>query len=350
MKSIWLLVIVAILPGCLLDPALKLPFDSYEPEQLSDGWEVSSPESEGFDAQQVKTIYEKLFDENEFPTARGLLIIRHGHLVAEAYCKTKTDRDKPHALQSATKSVTSMATGIAIDQGLISSVDQKIYEFIPEYFDQDPKKHEITLYHALTMQTGLAFVNDDHTGELINCDGSSLEYVLHKSLRFNPGASFYYNDGDPQLISGVIQAVSGKSLDAYARENLFQPLGITNYLWEASKDGVNYGAVGLWLKPRDMARIGQLMLQNGLWQGEQIISPEWIAESTAIHANTNYGYYWWNYGWEGAFMAIGRGEQIIYVNQPESTVVVLITDAFSDEILSPGIQDLVFDVMDAIIE
>jgi CubicO group peptidase (beta-lactamase class C family) len=278
------------------------------------------------------------------------LIVRNGKLVAEGYCKDKGDRERIHAIQSATKSITSIVAGIAIDKGIIPSVEATIYSFIPQHFDTDPKKREITLYHALTMQTGLAFVNDDHTNELFNCKGSSLEYVLHKGLRFNPGTSFYYNDGDPQLVSGVVQASSGLSLETFANQHLFDPIGIDEYLWESHSDGVNYGAVALWLKPRDMARIGKLMAQNGNWEGQQIVSQTWIGESTAIHANTNYGYYWWNFAWENAFMAIGRGEQIIFVDRDKDVVVVLTTDSFSDSNLSPGIRDLVYGVIAAIID
>ncbi len=342
--------IVILLAACLKDPAIKIEFESYAPELLSDGWEIATPAQAGFDVSKIDVIYEKLFDEVMYPTARSLLIVRNGKLVAEAYCKDKADRDQFHALQSATKSITSIVTGIAIDKGLISSVDETIYHYIPQYFNLDIKKREITIYHALTMQTGLAFVNDDHTDELFNCKGSSLEYVLHKDLRFDPGTSFYYNDGDPQLISGVIQEVAGMPMEEFALQHLFQPLGIHNYFWEMHADGVSFGAAALWLTPRDMAKIGKLMAQNGRWEGTQIVSKEWVTESTNIHANTNYGYYWWNYGWEAAFMAIGRGEQVIFVDQAQKTVVVLTTDSFSDENLSPGIQDLVFDVMDAIID
>jgi CubicO group peptidase (beta-lactamase class C family) len=340
----------AILSGCLTDPDVKLSYQSHTPEQLNDGWEVSTPATEGFDSAEIDRIYTDLYSEDLFPTARGLLIVRNGRLVAEAYCKDRADRDQFHAIQSATKSITSMAMGVAIDEGLIDSVNQTVYEFIPEYFDNDIRKREITLYHALTMQTGLAFVNDDHTNELINAKGSSVAYVLKKNLRFEPGSSFYYNDGDPQLISAVIQKVSGMSLEKFAYQNLFQPLGIHNYLWEKASDGVTFGAVGLWLTPRDMAKLGGLMAQNGSWNNQQILAADWIEESTSIHANTNYGYYWWKFEADSGFQAIGRGEQVIYINQTENLVVVLTTDSFSDEILSPGIRNLIYRAEAAIVD
>lgn len=348
MKKLVAIVIFGCCWGCLPDPDIKLDFETYGPEQLNDGWEISTPEAEGFDRAKIDVVYNRLFSEDLFPTAHSLLIVRNGKLVAEAYCRDKADQVQFHALQSATKSITSIVMGIAVNQGLIDSMNTPINHFIPQYFDDDPVKRTITLYHALTMQTGLAFINDDHTNELFNYDGSSLEYVLGKRLRFTPGTSFYYNDGDPQLISGVIQAVSGMTMDAFADKNLFQPLGIHNYYWEKHADGLAFGAIGLWLTPRNMAKVGQLMLQNGSWEGRQIISPEWVEESTRIHANTNYGYYWWNFEGGNAFLALGHGEQVIFVNQDKKVAIVLTTDSFSDENLSPGVRGLVYEVMDAI--
>lgn len=335
--------------GCLIDPEIKLEFDTYIPESLNDGWEISTALEEDLDPDKIDRVYKDLFSEDLYPTARSLLIVRNNKLIAEAYCKDKEDRENFHALQSATKSITSMVMGIAIDNGLVDSLNIPVFDFIPEYFDDNPHKRFITLYHALTMQTGLSFVNSDHTNKLFNYQGSSIEYVLGKELRFEPGSSFYYNDGDPQLISAVIQKVAGKTMANYADENLFIPLGINNYYWEKHSDGVTFGAVALWLIPRDMAKIGQLMVQNGIWNNEQIISEEWIEQSIQIHANNNYGYYWWNYKGGKIFSAEGRGEQIIYINQENNIVVVLTTDSFSDERLSPGIRNLIFYAVDAII-
>ncbi|MHA2099559.1 MAG: serine hydrolase domain-containing protein [Candidatus Kariarchaeaceae archaeon] len=339
-----------IFSSCVTDPEIKLKFEEYVPEQLNDGWEISTPQAEGFDPSRIDRIYADLFSEDLYPTARSMLIIRNGKLVAEAYCKDKADRERFHAMQSATKSITSMTMGIAVDKGLVDSLNIAVFNYIPEYFDNDNRKRDITIYHTLTMQTGLAFVNDDHTNELFNYSGNSLDYVLQKNLRFLPGSSFYYNDGDPQLISAIIQKVSGMTMEQFADENLFHPLGINNYQWENHSDGITFGAFGLWQTPRDMAKIGKLMVQNGTWNNEQIISTAWIEESIRIHANTNYGYYWWNYEGGTTFFAEGRGEQLIYVNQEKNIAVVLTTDSFSNEILSPGIRSLIFLAVDAIIE
>jgi len=224
-----------------------------------------------------------------------------------------------------------------------------IHHFIPEHFDHDDRKQAITIHHALTMQTGLEFDNDENTVELFNDPGSSLEFVLHRDLVFTPGARFYYHDGNPQLISGVIQQVSGMTEEEFAAEYLFDPLGIHHYQWERHADGSTFGAFGLWLRPRDMAKIGKLMAQGGMWNGEQIVSAEWIAESTRLHVSrARYGYYWWVTEESNIFAAEGHGAQTILIAQEENLVVVLTADPYSsDAALSPGFRTLINDIMHA---
>ncbi len=337
--------------GCLNDPVVVRAAFGYTPAQLSDGWAVSSPAAVGFDPDAIQRVYERCFSVDYFPTLRSLLIVRNGALVAEGYFRNPSDRDEYHALQSVTKSVTSILTGIAIDRGFLTSVDQSIYEFLPQYFDNDVRKRAITLHHVLTHQTGLDFDNDRNTNEFFNYDGSSLEYVLHKSLAFEPGTMFYYNDGNPQLISGVIQAVAGTTLERFAVQHLFDPLGIDNYKWEIAADGLTFGAFGLWITPREMAKLGKLMLDDGSWEGERIVSSEWITQSTRIYANGNYGYYWWIEEPNVFFWAQGFGDQIIYVRRDEELVIVMTNDSYSTPAkLSPGLGQLFTDIVDAIVD
>jgi len=326
-----ILIIFALIPACLTDPEIKLPYEGYAPVQKNDGWTLSTPAAEGFDTDAIDAVYQKIYSEDLYPAIHSLLIVRNGKLVAEAYCRDKIDRDRYNPIQSATKSITSLLTGIAIDQGLIDSVHMPLYHFIPERFDGDIRKRDITIHHILTMETGLEFDNDEHTVELLHGSGSSLEYVLHKKLIFLPGTDWYYGDGNPQLISGVIQKTSGKSEEAFAVEHLFTPLGINNYMWERHADGLNFGAIGLWLVPRDMAKIGKLMQQDGMWEGQRIVSAEWIATSTRLQStHQEYGYYWYPMNEPGAFYAQGHGGQLIYVVQRLQLVVVITADPYSN--------------------
>jgi CubicO group peptidase (beta-lactamase class C family) len=321
----------SVLFTCLTDPNIKLSYEGYAPEQLNDGWELSTPALEGFNSDEINRIYERFYSEQLYPAIHSLLIVRNGKLIAEAYCRDKNERDLFHHIQSATKSITSLIIGIAIDNGLIESLNQTVFQFIPEYFDGDLRKRDITLHHVLTMETGLDFDNDVHTEELFNSGGSSLEYVLHKNLLFSPGTDWYYGDGNPQLLSGIIQKVSGKTEEQFAKENLFNPLGISNYQWEKHGDGLTFGAFGLWLIPRDMAKIGKLMAQNGIWNGEQIVSEEWITESTKLQTSHQiYGYYWYPWEVQRAYSAEGHGGQLIYIVPEEQLVVVITADSYSN--------------------
>ncbi len=340
----------ATMAACLVDEDVKVPLDTYVPEQLDDGWELSTLEAEGFDPAAVDAVYRKFFSQDHYPTAHAMLVVRNGYLVAEAYCRDPADRHNFHHIQSATKSITSILTGIAVDKGLIESVNQSVYEFIPQFFDEDERKRSITIRHVLTMQTGLNFDNDIHTAKLYHHSGSTLRYVLSRPLDFEPGSSFYYHDGNPQLMSGVIWAVTGGSLEDFAISHLFDPLGIRHYRWETPNDGMTFGAFGLWLCPRDMAKIGKMMLQKGIWDGERIVSEEWVAESKRRHVTgEGYGFYWWVASFGGDYSAEGHGEQIIYVAPEENAVVVLTADSYSsDAALSPGYRRLIHEVLAAI--
>jgi CubicO group peptidase (beta-lactamase class C family) len=334
---------VGLLHGCgITDHDLKLAYGGYAPESIDDGWVVSTPEEEGLDAATIDEVYRELFMQDRYPTAQGLLIVRHGRLVAEAYVRDAGDRDRPHHLQSATKSITALLTGIARDQGLLHSVHTPLHDIIPHAFDDDPAKRAITVFHALTMQTGLEFDNDVNTVRLVHSGGSSLEYVLHRELVFTPGSEFYYHDGNPQLVSGVIQTLAGMSEDAFADRYLFGPLGIEDYRWERHSDGLTFGAFGLWLKPRDMAKIGLMLARDGVFEERRVVSSEWIEEATTPHTRLgDYGYYFWLFP-DGAFRAEGHGGQVIHVVQADDLVVVLTADPYSDTAaLSPGLYGLI---------
>jgi CubicO group peptidase (beta-lactamase class C family) len=338
--------------GCLGDLDIKLPYDDYAPEDIGDGWEISTPEEQGFDEDSITRVYRRFYSEDLYPTIHSLLVVRNGKLVAEAYCRDKNERDTFHSIQSATKSITSILVGIAIDKGLIDSVGQTVYHFIPEYFDNDTRKREITLHHVLTMETGLDFDNDEHTEKLFNYGGSSLKYVLHKPLVFLPGTDWYYGDGNPQILSGVIQRVAGVSEEEFAVENLFGPLGITRYQWETHRDGLTFGAFGLWLRPRDMAKVGRLMVQDGVWDGEEIVSAEWISESTKEQtSHQTYGYYWYPWEEQGTFYASGHGGQLIYIVPEEHIVVVITADSYSNSrALASRFDELFTGIMNAVVD
>ncbi len=266
--SIFLLL---MLDSCLKDEPFKKEFAGFEPVALNDGWTLSTPEKEKIDRSNLEQAFRLLHDDDRFWMARSLIVIRNGKLVAEAYPHDIADRDMFANIQSCTKSFTSIMVGVAIQEGLDISFDDKLYDIYPELFDDDLKKREMTLEDALTMQTGLEFSNDENTLQLYQTKSNSAGFVLSFPLLHDPGTVMKYNDGSPHLVSKAIEVKSGKTESEYAGEKLFGPLNISEWQWESANDGTTFGAFSLYLKPRDFAKIGQLLLQNGKWGEKQII-------------------------------------------------------------------------------
>ena len=337
MKEIFFTILVVFLfTSCLKDEPFKLMYESSVPEALNDGWITGTPAEVGMDAAIIDEVYQTFFSEDHLTLARGLLIVKDGKLVAEAYCRTKDDRDQISNIKSATKSVTSILTGIAMDKNFLDSLNQTIYSIIPEYFDNNLEKRTISIYDVLTMQTGLNWNNDKDTRPLITGkENSSLEMVLDKDMVFTPGTDYEYTDGNPQLLSGSITERSGKSLEDFAKQHLFSKMGIKDFYWEQHPDGLNFGAVALYLRPRDFARFGLLCLQSGNWNGEQLVSSAWMQNATQEHtvsdSNRPYGYYWWIRPAYNAYTAIGHGGQYVYVIPSANVAIILTSEPYAGE-------------------
>ena len=315
---------------CIPNGKLKNNFE-VKPAELFDGWQIATPQEAGLDSAKVMQAYQMFWDENAYYNAKSLMIIRYGKLVFENYCCDEADQDVKRNIQSATKSVTSLTFGIARDQRYFPNLDTLLYDIMPDKFDDDTLKRKITLRHLLTMKSGLDFDNSQWSVEmLINKPEDQVRYALAKPLYAAPGDSYYYRDCDPQLVSSAVERVTGKRLEEIARDNLFTPLGITDYIWESNIEGTSLGPVGLSLKPRDLAKIGKLVLQQGEWEGQQIISHDWILISTSFQTEVpgpegyRYGFYWWVVPEEGAYTAWGHGGQFIFI-LPQYEMVIVMT-------------------------
>jgi CubicO group peptidase (beta-lactamase class C family) len=328
-----LLISLGFLSGCVSDAPFKF-VGSTVPEQLNDGWEVASPEEVDISQEALNQVYSAFVSEDRYYNAKSLLVVKSGKLVFEAYCRTPKDRDRYGHVQSATKSVTSLLFGIAMTAGYIDSLDQPLYSVIPDKFPPDPLKRSITLRHLLTMTSGLSFDNDDFSLEIYaDKPGDPVKHILKKPLYAPPGEKFYYRDADPHLVSYAIQRLTGKSEEEWAEERLFGPLGIRDYYWDSDHTGTTTGAYGLHLKPRDLAKIGQMVLDHGRWQGRQVVDSSWVAASTQKQVETDhktephvyhYGYYWWILPRWNAFTAWGAGGSFIFV-LPEKQMVIVMT-------------------------
>lgn len=328
--------VCVLLQACLREDALKEPFTAFAPPDLQDGWLVSSPESEGMDSMALTAVYRDFHARRDLWQVRSLLVFRHGRLVAESYTKDTADRTRPTAVWSCTKQVMALLTGMALEQGVIADTADEIGLYLPSAVAAHPDKAAIRIADLLTMRSGIGFENGGLNGGsnklLKQIPDNSLDFVLGLPLKQEPGAVFHYSDGDPQILSAVLQAQTGKSVRDWAREILFEPLGLRHYDWIAYRDGLTMGAFGISATPRDMARFGQLVADGGLWQGRRLVPADWIADMTVPKAGAretayhglSFGHYWWIDAARGVVFMNGQGGQFVFV-KPDTALVVVMT-------------------------
>jgi CubicO group peptidase (beta-lactamase class C family) len=290
--------------------------------------------------------------DERLATTRGanvhaIIVARDGVLVHERYCagQDQVAREPParitfnatakHNLNSATKSVVSLLVGIALDRGWITGVETAVFSYFPEYADlRAPEKDRITLRHLLTMSDGLEwheFVPPFDSVTEMRRSIDPYRYILERRVAVPAGRAFNYNSGSTALLGLILRKTSGKPIDELAKAELFGHLGIEDTQWQRMPQGDPSAGGGLRLRPRDAAKIGQLVLNKGSWRGSQIVPAAWISESIKAQnkgpASYLYGYQWWvggsevngrTVGWAGAF---GWGGQRLIVI-PELEMVV----------------------------
>jgi len=288
------------------------------PLKLDDGWPIAKPENVQLDGARLCGIAARLKVTNA--NVHAVVVVRRGKLVFEQYFsgyddpwgvpegQFDFDATTKHDMRSVSKSVTSLLLGIAIDRKLIAGVYEPVVRFFPEFAAlKTPGWDGITLRHLLTMSSGIEWNenlpwtdprNDEpHLGQ----DPDPIRYVLAKPIAVPPDTVWNYNGGGTDLLGSIIERVLGKPFDVFAREALFQPLGITDWAWRTYENGRFSPAAGLQLRPRDAAKIGQLVLDRGKWAGRQVVPAEWIARSIAPRLQAIgyfdglffYGYQWW---------------------------------------------------------
>lgn len=270
----------------------------------------------------------------------SILVAQRGKILYEKYF-AGFDANTPHTTRSASKSISSAIIGIAIDEGIIESVDEKLYDFVPQEYQytKDSLKSKITIRHLLTMSSGLDVNNKASEG--FYQDGSDdpwLKTVLEAPMVHEPGAYTDYGSANPFLLGVYLYNRLDIPLEFYMHEKLFAPLGITNYIINTDDTGIiPYFGGGLPLTPRDMLKFGQLYLNEGIWKGKQIISKSWIHESFQKHTRLQdfrdkdeYGYFWYHHTYMvngkpiKSMEARGAGGQFIFVI-PELEVVAVTT-------------------------
>ncbi|HEV2155142.1 serine hydrolase [Bradyrhizobium sp.] len=286
---------------------------SDSPEDLRDGWRVGNPTWHGFDPALLQDMRRRVAD-GRLDNVHAIIVARDGVLVYEQYAAgqdqnglepakhTVFNAATKHNGNSMTKSVISLLVGVALQRGWIKTLDAPVLDYFPEYADlRTPERGAITLYHLLTMSDGLDWSEFkppfDSFGKMRGAK-DAYRYVLEQPAAAPPGHTYNYNSGATELIGAVLRKTSGKSLDSLARDELFEPLGIEDVEWNRQlPDGQPQASGALRARPRDWAKLGQLVINRGVWNNRQIVPSAWIADSIKPHNNGPglflYGYHWW---------------------------------------------------------
>ena len=308
----------------------SIPVASFSANWPTNGWQMTSPEAQGMKSSVLADMME--FVQKHEYNIDSIAVIRNGYLVLDAYF-FPFSRNQKHSIHSCTKSIMSALIGIAIDKGYIKDVKQPILEFFPEktVFNLDASKKPITLENLLTMSSGLKCRDTGwYEWEGMRAMTKSddwVQYVLNLPMEKPPGEVFVYCNGASYLLSAIIQNTTNMRTIDFAKENLFNPLGISDILWDTSPQGIDIGWGRMWLRPIDMARFGWLYLSKGKWDDKQIVFSEWVETSTKGYVEAKlfdqYGYQWWVAS-EGYYIAFGANGQYIFI-VPDKNIVAVFT-------------------------
>jgi CubicO group peptidase (beta-lactamase class C family) len=304
------------------------------------GWPTATPASVGLDAKVLAQLDAELAS-GKYGYVDSMLVIRRGQLVYDRSYKHDYDRlygaeakqpgplalhdltgsynyfnswwhpfyrrGELHTLQSVTKTITSVVIGVATTRNEFPALDTPVLK----YFDAakvanlDERKRRLTIRHLLTMTAGLDWNEQlpyhDPNNAAIQMEGSYdwVKFTIDRPMAQEPGTSFNYNSGATQLLSYIFKTATGQDIEEYAAKHLFAPLGIEHYYWKRSPTGLIDTEGGLYLRAHDLAKIAYLFLKNGVWEGQQLVSADWVKQSVApavtVSAGVKYGLKWWLY-------------------------------------------------------
>ena len=327
------ILITSMLAGCG-PSAADLEAVDFAPLVRED-WEVSTPEEQGLDPMLVAEVY---YDAAELETIYSLLVIKNGYLIAEDYFN-EGSVDQKDRLQSMTKSYTSALVGIALEEGCISSVDQKMLDFFPEVAGKitDPRKEQVTIRNMLEMRAG--YPNEETHPDLWAglLSGHYPPLIEEFPLVSDPGTGFHYSNLTSNWLGIIVDRACGMNLKAYAEEHLFSPLDVEAGEWGQDAEGHNNGCGDLHLTARDAAKFGLLYLNDGVYEGNQIVPADWVHDSLQTYSvneafvkkvgrfrDIGYGYQWWSAdaGKHHVNFAWGHGGQLIVLVDEFDMVIV----------------------------
>lgn len=339
------------------------------PADIGDGWQVADLASEGFDTREIFDMMDRVVNE-KYEGIDSVAIVRNNKLLLYWFANREldqfdgwinnTDRER-HVLHSTSKSFTSALVGIAIDQGFIASTQVKFFDLFSygSYTNWDDRKAEMTLEDALTMRLGLQWDEwslpyTDPNNDLVALNNGHADWakaLLDLPMIYDPGTMFTYNTAATNAIGQAVQNATGMPLADFANVNLFYPMQITNAEWSRTPTNLPVGGSGLFLRTRDLVKFGHLYLNNGSWQGQQLISADWIADTVVKRVDISswatyseaYGFQWWlddlNYKDQPVetWVTSGYGGQYLFVIPSLDLVVGFTGRNYSP---GPGISNL----------
>ncbi len=304
------------------------------PADIGDGWQVADLAAEGFDTQKILDMMDRVVNES-YEGIDSVAIVKNNKLLLYWFANRELDQFdgwisntdvERHVLHSTSKSFTSALVGIAIDQGFIASTQVKFYDLFSyaSYANWDPRKADMTLEDALTMRLGLQWDEwslpyTNSNNDLVALNNGHADWakaLLDLPMANDPGTVFTYNTAATNAIGQAVQNATGMPLADFANVNFFYPMQITNAEWARTPTNLPVGGSGLFLETRDLAKFGQLYLNNGSWQGQQLVSANWIADTVIRRVDISswatyseaYGFQWWL-------------DDLVYKGQPVETWV-----------------------------
>ena len=347
--------LIVLLYGC---SSMVAPVES---QTSSTFWETADPKSAGIDPAAIDSIHNEI-SQGQYGWIDHFLLIIDGKIVADhrydrdyqevmwqhdttnyqynydhvAWHPYFNDTDL-HTLQSVTKSVTSILLGIAVDEGLLGNIDSSAMSYFTSFQPNpsDNRKNTMSIYDLLTMQSGIEWDEEnynevDNSCILMENSKDWIQFILDHPMDTIPGTVFEYNSGASVLLGKIVREATGQRIDQWAEEKLFDPLGIEHYYWKVTPKGEIDTEGGLYLNAYDLAKIGYLMLQGGIWEDQRIVSNEWVANSISPHVSfgehSGYGFQWWipdhDNGKAKIFAANGYGGQFLQVVPQHNLITV----------------------------
>ncbi len=316
-----------------------------QPKELGDGWKTNHIKSKGIDSTLIYKLFSQIKDANH--KMHSVVLVKNNQLVLEEYFNDYKV-NQPHDLRSTSKSIRSILLGIAIDKGFVDNINDPITKYLKSPVPKknlDVRKEEITIKHLLTMSSGLDCNDWDKKSkgqeDKVYKKKDWLQYTLDLPMVNTPGEVSHYCSMGVILMTEIISRTSGMLINEFADEHLFSPLGIDNVKWGHTSDKeVIASGKRLYMTPRDMAKIGQLVLNKGKWNGEQIVSEKWIEESTTPKTKItgiDYCYLWWNIPFNVnertiiSKTATGNGGQYIIIIPDMEMVAVFTGGAYNSQ-------------------